>query len=164
MRSIDFKDAKIFIVDDQQSNIDVLCQMLEYEGYKNVSFTTDSTKVESLLEKLQPDLLLLDLIMPELSGFDILEMMKKKQMNSIFSDNFIPILILTADLSKDNKQKVLAGGAKDFIAKPFDILEVNLRIRNLLETKYFYMLLKSRNMFLEQKIIEFLKIKDEWYR
>jgi DNA-binding response OmpR family regulator len=102
--------------------------------------------------------------MPELSGFDILEMMKKKKMNSIFSENFISILILTADLSKDNKQKVLSGGAKDFITKPFDILEVSLRIRNLLETKYFYDKLKSRNMFLEEKIIEFLKIKDDWYR
>ena len=72
MRHADFKDAKILIVDDKQSNIDVLCQMLEYENYKNISFTTDSTKVESLLESFQPDLLLLDLIMPELSGFDIL--------------------------------------------------------------------------------------------
>jgi two-component system, sensor histidine kinase and response regulator len=164
MRSTDFKDAKILIVDDNQSNIDVLSQMLEYEGYKNVVYTTYSTRVESLLESFEPDLLLLDLIMPELSGFDILEMMKKKQMNSIFSDNFIPILVLTADLSKDNKQRVLRGGAKDFIAKPFDILEVSLRIRNLLETKYFYQLLKSRNMFLEQKIVEFLKIKDDWYK
>jgi len=58
----------------------------------------------------------------------------------------------------------LSGGAKDFITKPFDILEVSLRIRNLLETKYFYDKLKSRNMFLEEKIIEFLKIKDDWYR
>ena len=164
MRNENFKDAKILIVDDKQSNIDVLCQMLEYENYKNISFTTDSTQVESLLDSFKPDLLLLDLIMPELSGFDILEIMKKKKMNSIFSDNFIPILILTADLSKDNKQKVLSGGAKDFITKPFDILEVSLRIRNLLETKYFYDKLKSRNMFLEDKIIEFLKIKDDWYR
>lgn len=164
MRDINFKDAKILIVDDKQSNIDILTSMLEIENYKNVEYTTDPYKVEELMSSFQPDLILLDLIMPGLTGFDILEIIKLKKMNSIFSDNFTPVLVLTADLGTENKQKVLAGGAKDFIMKPFDITEVSLRIKNLLETKYFYQLLKSRNMFLEEKIIEFLKIKDEWFR
>ena len=164
MKDTNFKDAKILIVDDKQSNIDILTSMLIIENYTNVKFTTDPYTVEALLTSFEPDLILLDLIMPGLSGFDILEIIKLKKMNSIFSDNFTPILVLTADLGTENKKKVLAGGAKDFIMKPFDIIEVSLRIKNLLETKYFYQLLKSRNMFLEQKIIEFLKLKDEWYR
>ncbi len=164
MKDINFKDAKILIVDDKQSNIDILTTMLAIENYKNVEFTTNPYEVEELLTSFIPDLILLDLIMPGLSGFDILEIIKSKKMNSIFSDNFTPVLVLTADLGTENKQKVLAGGAKDFIMKPFDIIEVSLRIKNLLETKYFYQLLKSRNKFLEEKIIEFLKIKDEWYR
>lgn len=164
MRDINFKDAKILIVDDKQSNIDILCEILLAEDYKNIKSTTNPFEVESLLTTYKPDLLLLDLIMPGLSGFEVLEMLKSKKMNSIFSDNFTPVLVLTADSGRDNKQRVLSGGAKDFIMKPFDVVEVSLRIRNLLETKYFYQLLKSRNMFLEEKIIEFLKIKDDWFR
>lgn len=164
MRDINFKDAKILIVDDKQSNIDILNEILHNEEYRNVKSTTNPFEVEGLLTSFEPDLVLLDLIMPGLSGFEVLEILKSKKMNSIFSDNFTPVLVLTADSGKDNKQRALSGGAKDFILKPFDIMEVSLRIRNLLETKYFYQLLKSRNMFLEEKIIEFLKIKDDWFR
>lgn len=160
----DLKNAKILIVDDLESNIDVLKGLLEMDGYTNVEATTDPRKVLGLVKSFDPELLLLDLMMPRLNGFEVMEQLKEVRLKSLNPNKFLPIMVLTADITSEAKHKALAGGAKDFLSKPFDLIEVSYRIRNLLETQFLYQQLKSRNMFLEDKIVKFLKIQDEWYR
>ncbi|MEA4936248.1 MAG: response regulator [Paludibacter sp.] len=160
----DLKNAKILIVDDLESNIDVLKGLLEMEGYTNVESTTDPRKVLGLVKSFDPELLLLDLMMPRLNGFEVMEQLKEARLKSLSPNKFLPIMVLTADITSEAKHKALAGGAKDFLSKPFDLIEVSYRIKNLLETQFLYQQLKSRNMFLEDKIVKFLKIQDDWYK
>lgn len=160
----DLKNAKILIVDDLESNIDVLKGLLEMEGYTNVESTTDPRKVLGLVKSFDPELLLLDLMMPRLNGFEVMEQLREARLKSLSPNKFLPIMVLTADITSEAKHKALAGGAKDFLSKPFDLIEVSYRIKNLLETQFLYQQLKSRNMFLEDKIVKFLKIQDDWYK
>jgi len=149
---IDFtlRNANILIVDDQQSNIDVLTGMLDIKGFKNYAITNDSRQVISLFEKFKPDLLLLDLSMPHLTGFQVMKQLKLL----IPTNTYFPILVLTADITTESKQKALAGGASDFLTKPFDLIEVDLRINNLLQARYFHQQLENQNYILEEKVKE----------
>ncbi len=158
------KNAKILIVDDLESNIDVLKGLLEIEGYLNVESTTDPRKVIGLVNTFDPELMLLDLMMPHLTGFEVMEKLKTERLKSLNPNKYLPILVLTADITTEAKHKALKSGAKDFLSKPFDLIEVSYRIRNLLETQYLYQQLKSKNVVLEEKVIEFLKIMDDWYK
>ncbi|MEI7675477.1 MAG: ATP-binding protein [Bacteroidales bacterium] len=143
-----FTDARILIVDDSEANIDVLLGMLEMEGYSQIKTLTDSRKVISTYEKFQPDIILLDLMMPYFDGFDILRMLRK----IIPANTYLPILVLTADISTESRQKALAQGAFDFVSKPFDIIEVSLRIKNLLFTRILYKRLDAQNLKLEDSV------------
>ncbi len=160
----DLKNARILIVDDLESNIDVLKGLLEIEGYTQIQSTTDPRKVTSLVETFDPELVLLDLMMPHLSGFEVMELLKEQRKNSLSPNKFLPIMILTADITSEAKHKALKLGAKDFLSKPFDLIEVGYRIRNLLETQYLYQQLKLRNIELEEKLVGFLKSMDDWYK
>jgi len=144
------KNANILIVDDQQANIDVLVGLLEFKGFINIKTTTDSRLAVSLFEELKPDLLLLDLKMPHLNGFQVMEQLKPL----IPTDTYFPILILTADITHEAKQLSLSGGATDFLAKPFDLVEVDLRIKNLLKARYLHKQLENQNQILEEKVKE----------
>ncbi len=144
------KSAKILIVDDQKANIAVLDGFLEMQGYSNVVSVTDPREVLQLYATFEPDLILLDLMMPYLSGFEVMEILKPL----IPSDSFLPILVLTADATADAKQKALSGGASDFLTKPFDLTEVGLRIKNLLYTRYLIDQLNNQNQILDLKVKE----------
>ena len=144
------KNANILIVDDTISNIELLESLLKHAGYSNLKSTTDSREVAELYESFQPDLILLDLMMPYLSGYDLLIQLKKL----IPAKMFLPILVLTAELSHETRQRALSGGAKDFLSKPFDIDEVLVRIKNLLETRYLQQLLENHNKNLAIKVKE----------
>ena len=142
------KNTNILIVDDKQSNIDVLEGLLDKQGYTNFKSTTDSRLVVSLFESFKPDLILLDLMMPNFNGFQVMEQLKA----TIPPNTYLPILVLTADITPETKQRALAGGAKDFLAKPFDLIEIGLRIKNLLETRYLHQQLNNQNQILEEKV------------
>ena len=144
------KNAKILVVDDQQSNVDIIDNLLELQGYTNVKWTTDSREVVSIYSSFKPDLILLDLMMPYFNGYEIMEQLKPQ----ISKNEYVPILVLTADISKNTKEKALSDGAKDFILKPFDLIEVSLRIQNLLETRWLYLQLDNQNQLLEDKVKE----------
>ena len=121
-----FKNAKILIVDDQEVNVLLLKDFLKLQGFTNILTTTDPFRVVSLFESSDPDLILLDLIMPGLSGLDVLANL----MQLIHKEEYLPVLILTADNTPSAKQRSLARGARDFITKPFDFVEVFFRINN----------------------------------
>jgi signal transduction histidine kinase len=142
------KNANILIVDDQVANIEVLEELLELYHYTNVKTTTDPRKVVDLFKSFKPDLILLDLAMPFLSGFDVMEQLK----SLVPANTLLPILVLTADVTNESKQRALREGASDFLTKPFDLVEVGLRIKNLLFTSYLLQLLGNQKEILEQKV------------
>lgn len=126
-------NSNILIVDDNVSNVALLEDILEQEGYENYTSTTDPRTVMSLCEEEDFDLVLLDIRMPHLSGFDIMHMLRDKA-----ETNFLPILVLTAQTDQQTRKDALEAGAKDFLTKPFVSWEVLLRIKNMLETRFFY--------------------------
>lgn len=144
------KCANILIVDDKEANVYVLEGLLEMQGYSNIKSTTDSREVISLFKSFAPDLILLDLMMPHLNGFEVMEQLKPLVTNG----RFLPILVLTADVTNESKQRALANGASDFITKPFDLIEVGLRIKNLLFSSYLQQQLQNQNFILEEKVKE----------
>lgn len=144
------KSSKILIVDDTEANLEVLESLLVMEGYENILTTSDSRKVLELYLKFEPDLILLDLMMPYMSGFEVME-----QLNRLIKEQvYLPILVLTADASEGTRKKALSSGASDFLAKPFDLVEVSLRIKNLLYTNYLYTQVRNQNFILEEKVLE----------
>lgn len=146
----DLKDSRILIVDDTLANIEVLENLLLMKGYTNVRSISDSTKAIETIKSFQPELILLDLMMPEVSGFDIMEQLNKET----DAYKLMRILVLTADITPESKKKALSGGASDFLTKPFDLTEVDLRIKNLLYTVYLLSQLTNQNTILEEKVAE----------
>jgi putative two-component system response regulator len=141
--------GKILIVDDQEANIRLLGGILKKASYQIVS-TTDSRQVASLLAQFQPDLILLDLTMPYMDGFQVLTQLK----SLIPESDYLPILVLTADVTREARRLALSMGAKDFLTKPFDPMEVMLRIQNLLATRFLHHQLQNQNQVLEEKVRE----------
>jgi len=147
---ISLKDARILIVDDQQANIDILVGLLEFKGYSKMKTITDPRLVNGLMKSFNPDIILLDLLMPHLTGFEVMDDIKK----IVPEREYFPILVLTADMTMQTKQRALANGAKDFLVKPFDLIEASLRINILLEARYLHQQLENQNKVLEEKVWE----------
>jgi putative two-component system response regulator len=142
--------APILIVDDQPANVRLLERLLRGAGYTNVRGTTDPREVFALYQEFRPDLLLLDLRMPYMDGFEVMEQLQQE----IRRDTFFPILVLTADATVETKERALANGATDFLAKPIDATETILRIGNLLETRSLHLQLANQNQVLEERVKE----------
>jgi signal transduction histidine kinase len=144
------KRAKILIVDDQEQNVRLLERLLQQAGYTTVESTTDPRRALPLFTEFQPDLILLDLAMPHLDGFGVM----RELAGQIATDDYLPILILTADVTPEAKRRALSAGAKDFLTKPFDVVEVVLRIENLLHARFLHRELQIQNETLEEQIRE----------
>ena len=140
--------AKILIVDDEPTNVRLLERLLQATGYRNLESTTDSRRVLELYQAFGPDLILLDLLMPHLDGIGVLGQLKAV----IPADEYLPVLILTADVTIEAKHRALAAGAKDFVTKPFDQVETLLRIENLLHTRQLYLALEAQKRSLEETV------------
>ena len=141
----DILAGRILIVDDQESNISLLTQLLEAAGYSNITATMDPAEVCSLHRANDYDLILLDLQMPGMDGFQVMEALKTNA-----ADAYLPVLVITAQ--PGHKLRALAAGAKDFVSKPFDLVEVKTRIHNMLEVRLLYKKLESYNKQLEETV------------
>ncbi len=140
-------NASILIVDDQASNVQLLEQLLAEAGYTHVASTMKPTEVFSLHRKNHYDLILLDLQMPIMDGFQVMEGLKTND-----ADGYLPVLVITAQ--PGHKLRALQAGARDFISKPFDLIEVKTRIRNMLEVRLLYKRLEDYNKELERTVQE----------
>jgi len=140
-------EANILIVDDQESNVILLEQLLSEAGYIRVASTMNPKEVCALHRANCYDLILLDLQMPGLDGFQVMEGLKA---NSV--DRYLPVIVLTAQ--PGHKLRALNAGARDFISKPFDLAEVKTRIRNMLEVRLLYKRLEDSNTVLEETVRE----------
>jgi PAS domain S-box-containing protein len=143
----DMLGARILIVDDQASNVTLLEQMLSEAGYTCVASTMNPQEVCALHRKNGYDLILLDLQMPAMDGFQVMEGLKTND-----ADGYLPVIVLTAQ--PGHKLRALQAGARDFISKPFDLVEVKTRIRNMLEVRLLYKRLENFNTVLERTVEE----------
>ena len=132
--------SKILVVDDEPSNVRLLERMLELFGGLEWRCTTDPREAIPLFAEFQPDLVLTDLHMPHLDGYQVIEQLKQ----IIPEDSFLPIVVLTADITPETRRKALFAGANDFITKPLDTTEVQLRLRNLLENRFLNLKLEDQ--------------------
>src|SRR6267143_227322 len=146
----DLFTARILIVDDEPANVRLLERIVRNAGWAAVRSTTDSREAAALHAELRSDLVLLDLMMPYLDGVAVM-----KQLRSTIADGeFLPIVILTADATGDAKRRALDAGATDFLTKPFDRIEIVLRIKNLLETRRLYLEREQQKRSLEATVRE----------
>jgi CheY-like chemotaxis protein len=152
--SSDILKASILIVDDQEADVSLLEQMLRGAGYVSIASTRDPHEVCELHRKNRYDLILLDLHMPGLDGFQVMEGLKE-----IETGSYLPVLVITAQ--PDHKLRALKAGAKDFVSKPFDLAEVLIRVYNMLEvrllhleTKKLYDRVEAANRELTQALSE----------
>ncbi len=143
----DILKSKILIVDDQEANVTLLKRLLCEAGYASVASTMKPHEVCALHRKRRYDLILLDLQMPGVDGFEVMEGLKVND-----ADPYLPVLVITAQ--PGHKLRALQAGARDFISKPFDLVEVKTRIRNMLEVRLLYKQLESYNKVLEDRVQE----------
>ena len=145
--SLDILGASILIVDDQEANVQLLQQLLADIGYTRVSATMNPQEVCALHRKHRYDLILLDLQMPVMDGFAVMAGLGANE-----SDSYLPVIVLTAQ--PGHKLRALQAGARDFISKPFDLVEVKTRIRNMIEVRLLYRKLEAHAGQLEQAVRE----------
>jgi PAS domain S-box-containing protein len=143
----DILEARILIVDDQEANVQLLTRLLGSAGYTHLTSTMKPAEVCAMHRKNRYDLILLDLQMPGTDGFQVIEALKTSDV-----DSYLPVIVLTAQ--PGHKLRALAAGAKDFISKPFDLVEVKTRIYNMLEVRLLYRKLDGYSQLLEQTVRE----------
>ena len=147
LSELELKNARVLIVDDQAANVQLLERLLAEDGYLNVSSTMNPRDVCALHRKQPYDLILLDLQMPGMDGFQVMEALKANE-----DDPYLPVIVLTAQ--PGHKLRALQAGAKDFISKPFDLVEVRTRIRNMVEVRLLYRRLERHAAELEAAVRE----------
>jgi len=138
---------KILVVDDEPANVALLEGILTCSGFSRLKGITDSREALDACKTFQPDLVLLDLMMPHVDGFAILNALR-----SVLGEVFLPVIVLTADVSEDSKLRALRARANDFLLKPFDQTEVLIRITNLLETRRLHLLLDNQRAAFEDAV------------
>ncbi|HEX8392213.1 MAG TPA: response regulator, partial [Longimicrobium sp.] len=134
MKGPDLSACTLLLVDDEEANLDLLERILRRDGHHDLLRTTDPLEAVDLFERHRPDLVLLDLHMPRRDGFGVLGDLRER----IGPDDFVPVLVLTADATFDARQRALREGAQDFVTKPFNNAEVQLRVRNLLRARVLH--------------------------
>ena len=170
LQATEILNASILIVDDQEANVMLLEQVLRNAGYTRITSTMDPQAVHALHQQHSYDLILLDLQMPEMDGFEVMEGLR-----DIEAGSYLPVLVITAQ--PGHKLRALQAGAKDFVSKPFDLVEVKTRIHNMLEVRLLYQKLAEYNKSLEQMVEErtaelresearfqrFTELSSDWY-
>jgi two-component system NtrC family sensor kinase len=154
---VNLSDSRILIVDDQADNLRVLAAVLGLAGYSNVNCLHDSRQILQIFQDFQPDAILLDLHMPHVDGLAALDQLA----TVIPEDDYLPVLVLTGDGTSGAKEKALSHGAHDFLSKPLNRTEVQLRVKNLLQTRHLHLQLKAQNASLEQQVRERTELAEE---
>jgi EAL domain-containing protein (putative c-di-GMP-specific phosphodiesterase class I) len=132
-------DARILVVDDSVANVTLLCRLLEKSGMGHVEGVTDSSTVIDLVKTFDPDIVLLDLHMPEPDGYRLLQ-----EIGDLVGDGYLPVVIITADVDQQAKERALHAGAADFLTKPYPATETLLRVRNLIRTRRLHQVVQDR--------------------
>lgn len=142
-----YSEARILVVDDEPGNVKILERLLRGSGFKNIASTNDGLTSLELYKTYQPDIVLLDIKMPNFSGFDVMDALSSENQH-----DYLPILVLTAQMDHSTRLKALKAGAKDFIQKPFDMAEILARIQNILEVRLLHNAVRDHNKTLEEEV------------
>ncbi|HZQ85446.1 MAG TPA: EAL domain-containing response regulator [Acidimicrobiales bacterium] len=145
-----FDNAVVLVVDDHEANLVLLERILVNAGTRHVHRTSDPEAVVELYRRLRPDLVLLDLHMPGMDGLTVMDAMR----DATPADDFVPVIVLTADATSMAREAALRAGATDFLTKPVDAMEVTLRARNVLHTRFLHSRLQAHNAELRAEIAE----------
>jgi putative two-component system response regulator len=140
-------EQRILVVDDEQANVDILVRMLGREGYTEVTGLVDPKQAVTHIESAHLDLVVLDLSMPGLDGFQVM-----RKIRSARPSEFLPILVITGETGTEAKRRALSSGATDFLTKPFDSVEVLLRVHNLLETRDLYRTIEQQKRLIQETL------------
>jgi signal transduction histidine kinase len=146
---MDVSAARILVIDDEEANLRLLHGVLA-PTYTHVKMVSDARRVQDTLVEFAPDLVLVDLHMPHVSGYDVLESVR----NVTGEGDFVPVVVVTADVSHEAKRRALALGATDFLIKPIDLIEVALRVANLVRMRFLYCELRLARASLEMTVAE----------
>ncbi len=141
--------SRILVIDDQKLHALFLREVLTEAGYRNVSYVLDPVKALSVVREIRPDLIILDLLMPKVDGFQILAQLEEDRRR-----HYLPVLALSADPASEIRLRALQAGATDFLSKPFESLEIVIHVRNLVEMRLLHQAVEEQNRFLEQKVRE----------
>ena len=142
--------VRILIVDDDPANTEFLRHVLEPEGYGELVEFSDSVAALNSVAEAEPDLVLLDLMMPTLDGFQFLERVR----GQLAPGSYLPVLVVTADTAASAQRRALSLGARDFLTKPLSPADVRLRVHNLLETRFLQARLREYNTLLEDRVVD----------
>jgi putative two-component system response regulator len=142
--------ARILLLDDEPANLEFLRHVLRRQGYGALIASMDGLEAANHLDQVRPDLVVLDLMMPGFDGYQFLERLRAW----LPEDDYVPVLVVTADTSADTRRRALAAGAADFLTKPLSPAEVRLRVRNLLHTRFLHGALRGQNARLEERVEE----------
>lgn len=142
------RSDRILVVDDNQANLSLMGALLEGAGYGDVLLVQDSTRVLQLVTTFQPDLIMLDLHMPGVGGLELLQRLH----DVVEADDFLPVIVVTADSTTETRRRALGAGAKDLLIKPVDVVEVVQRAANLLETRHLNRALRISNRSLNERL------------
>jgi signal transduction histidine kinase len=145
---IELHRSKILIIDDEETSVGLLERILRRAEFENLKSINDPRDAAFVFQQFQPDLVLTDLLMPHLNGLAVVEHLR----GLISSDDYLPIVVLTADVTKESRRRVLAAGATDYVTKPFDVVEVVLRIGNLLQARLAHLKIQEQNAALEENV------------
>ncbi len=149
MQELNTQSGRILIVDDEKGNIKVLERFLKVAGYSHLKSVSDSRQAVNAFIEFQPDLVLLDLKMPHLDGFQVMEALKR-----INRGSYLPVLVLTAQRDHPTRLRALESGAKDFLTKPFNMTETKMRIQNMLEVRMLHNKIQEQNQLLDNQVKE----------
>jgi signal transduction histidine kinase len=150
MNEATLKEAHILMVDDEVATTCLMTNFLHRIGYSRLESINDSARTFEMIESFRPDLILLDLAMPSINGFQVLEGLRANRQ----SEDQIPVLVLTGDATAENKRRALVAGATDLLVKPFDPSEVSMRIHNLLQARFLRLEIQEQNRLLEERVRE----------
>lgn len=150
MSDMRYPASRILIVDDLPENIRLLRRILMHAGYQEIASTMEPSNAAELVRTSEPDLIVLDLEMPGMNGLEVLRELRTTR----DPDEFLPVIVITGNASREAREQALGAGANDFVTQPFDKTDVVLRIRNLLHTRELHLRLQGENDRLEQRIEE----------
>ena len=143
-------DARILIVDDEEDNVELVRRILESDGFSAIESTNDPREVADRVLDFEPDLILLDILMPHMNGYEVLGRLGEPDLE----DASCPVLVLTSDHSRQAQRQAWMAGSKDYVTKPLSPSEVRMRVRNLIETRLLHLELKEHNELLEDRVQE----------
>lgn len=146
MRDGSLKQARILVVDDEPQNVRYIQDVLGWAGYDNVEGVSEPKHALARMRQFDPDLIILDLLMPEKNGFELMDELEAWMPD----DTFVPILVLTSDITREARRKALSAGARDFLTKPMSPTEVRIRVGNLLETRFLHLRCRRLERLVEE--------------